>query len=695
MTGHRILAAAMMCLGPFAAMAQTFVLPSVTVDGRVLDEGYVATESTSGTKTDTPLIEVPQSVSVVTRAQMDQQNVQSVGDALRYSAGVLSNTSAISQRNDSISIRGFDASSTGIMRDGLRSTTAQAWPKAEPYGLERIDILRGPSSMLFGQNSPGGLINQISKRPTAGALREVEVQAGSFDRYQGQFDLSGPIDQDGRFLYRLTALARSAETQFKYVPDDKIFVAPAFTWAPSAETTLTVLTDYTREKFGPPRPFIPIYGTVLANPNGKLPRNQFLDEPGLRNDRVQASAGYLFDQRLGQGLTFRSNGRYAHVDLTTNTASGTSLRPDFRTLNRTGYHFEITGDTYAIDNQLQADWRLAGVEMVTLAGFDYRRLREDYLLLSGAASAVDIYSPVYGKSYGPIVTPGASTMQTANQYGLYAQQQARIADRLVFTLNGRQDWSLTDTLNRLRNTGASQDDKAFTWRAGVSYLAGAGFAPYVSYATSFLPVLGTNFYGQPYKPMKGEQWEAGVKYQPDGWAGFVTASLFDLRQTNVRTQDPNNALNQIQTGEVRSRGLELQGVAQPLPGLDLVGTLTFNDLEVTKSNNPVELGKRPTGMPAQMASAWADYTIQTGALAGFGFGGGVRYVGSSKADAANTITVPSYTLADAAVHYTFGSYRVAVNATNLFNTDYYSTCSTTSCNQGYDRSVIASLRLRW
>ncbi len=687
-----------MCLGPFAAAAQgtgTVVLPSVTVDGRAADEGYVAEVSTAGTKTDTPLIEVPQSVSVVNRDQMDAQNVQSVGDALRYSAGVLSNTSAISQRFDNIAVRGFDVSSTGMLRDGLRGTTAQAWPKVEPYGLERVDVLRGPSSMLFGQNSPGGMVNQITKRPTATTLREIQIQGGSFDRLQGQFDLGGAADGEGKFLYRLTGLARSGETQFTGVPDDKVFIAPAFTWAPSADTTLTILGDYNKDKFGPPRPFIPIYGTLLANPNGKLPRNQFLDEPSLKNHRTQYSVGYLFDQRLGTGLTFRSNGRYAHVDLTSNTASGMSLRPDMRTLNRTGYNFSIEGDTYSIDNQLQALWKLGGVEMVTLAGFDYRRSREDYDLLSGAASAIDIYNPVYGRPYGPIATPNASTMQTADQYGLYAQQQGRIADRWVVTLNGRQDWSLTDTQNRLRNTTANQNDSAFTYRAGLTYLAGAGIAPYVSYATSFLPVLGTNFYGQPYKPMKGEQWEAGVKYQPEGFSGFVTASVFDLRQTNVRTQDPNNTLNQIQTGEVRSRGIELQGVARPLAGLDLVASVTFNDLEVTKSNNRVELGKRPTGMPAQMASMWADYTIQTGALAGLGFGGGVRYVGSSKADTANTINVPSYTLADAAIHYQFNGYRLALNATNLFNTDYYSTCSTTSCNQGYDRSFIASLRVRW
>lgn len=664
--------------------------------------GFVARTSTTGTKTNTPLIETPQSISVINRQQMDAQNVQSVTDALRYSAGVVATTPAISQRFDTFSIRGFDASSSGILRDGLRGTTAQAWPKTEPYGLERVEVLRGPSSVLYGQNAPGGLVNLITKRPLDKPFHEVMLQGGSFDRLQGQLDLSGPIDKDGQFLYRLTGLARDSNTQFKAIPDDKVFIAPAFTWRPDIDTTLTILTDYSHEKFGPPRPYIPIQGTLLPNKNGQLPRNQFLDQPGLDNDRTQYSAGYLFERHLDDTFTMRSNFRYGHVDLLTNTASGMSLAADQRTLNRALYQFRIVGDTYASDNQIQADWWMGSTQFVSLAGVDYRRSTEDYYLNSGSAPSIDIFNPVYNQPIGAATTASASTWQTSDQIGIYGQQQIKFDGRWVLSFGGRQDWSNSATDNRLKRSTATQDDKAFTYRTGLVYLSDVGLAPYIGYSTSFSPVLGTDFYGQPYKPTIGRQAEIGIKYQPAGASSFVTMSVFDLYQENMQTTDPNNSLNRLQVGEVRSRGFELQGVANPIAGLNLVASYTHAELTVTKSNTAAELGNRPTGLPADTASLWGDYTFQSGPLAGFGAGLGTRYVGESFADSANTIGVPSYVLFDAALHYDLGKLhrdlkgmRLAVNATNLTNKQYYVSCSTTSCNAGFDRSVIASLRYRW
>lgn len=676
-------------------------LEAITVTGQS-DTGYVARDATTATKTDTPLIKTPQSISVVTRDQMDARDVQSITDALRYSAGVFTSTSAVSQRFDNFSIRGFDATNTGLVRDGLRGTTGQAWPKAEPYGLERVEILRGPSSVLYGQNSPGGLVNQITKRPLDRPLREVEVQAGTFNRFQGQADFSGPIDADGKFLYRLTALARDSDTQFYGVPDDKIFVAPAFTWRPDTATSLTVLGDFNYDRFGPPRPFLPIQGTILFNPNGPLPQDQFLDEPSLDNNRKQVSVGYLFDHQFDDVWKVRSSFRYGSVDLLTNTASGISLAANLRTLNRTLYQFRIIGDTYSTDNNVQADWTIGAARFTSLVGVDYRHTTEDYSLKSGSASPIDIYNPVYGRPYGPLTTTNASTWQISDQVGGYAQQQIEIDKRLILSFAGRYDWSNAATQNRLTNATTWQYDKAFTYRAGLLYLTEVGLAPYVSYSTSFLPILGVDFYGQPYKPTTSRQIEIGLKYQPPGSASFVTAAVFDLLQNNVQTVDPSNPLNRLQTGQVRSRGVELEAVATLWSGFNLIASYTYTDLQVTSSNNPMEIGKSPTGVPAHMASVWGDYTIEEGRLAGLGFGAGVRYVGPSFADTANTVTVPSYTLMDAMIRYDFDALgphfqglRLAVNATNLTNAQYYSTCSATSCNAGYDRTIIARLRYRW
>lgn len=662
--------------------------------------GYVAKRSLSGTKTDAALSEIPQAISVVTRDQMDALKVQSVNEALRYTAGVQANTIAASQRFDTISIRGFDVT-TGMLRDGLKGNTAQAWPKVEAYGLERIDVLKGPASVLFGQNSPGGVVNQVSKRPLDTPFHEVEIQGGSFGRAQGQFDFSGPLDDQGQFLYRLVGLQRDSGTQFDHIPDDKQFIAPSFTWKPNEDTSLTLLADYTKDSFGAPRVFLPSQGTLLGNPKGKVKRNVFLDEPGLDNGRNQYSLGYLLEHRFNDVWSLNSSARYGHVNLLTNTVSGRFLASDLRTLKRDAYRFRIVGDTYSLDNNVQARWNLGSTQMVSLLGLDYRRTREDYHLLGGTASPIDIYRPVHGGVFSPD-KPFANTMQRADQVGVYAQQQFTFDDHWVVTVGGRQDRSSARTDDRLRNTGNKQKDEKFTYRTGLVYLADNGLAPYISYSTSFDPVLGTNFYGAPYKPTSAKQSEVGIKYQPPGIDSYITLALFDLTQENVLTADPAQSLNKLQTGEINVRGVELEGKASLAHGLDLLAALTWNDAEVSKSNNPLEKGKRPTDTPEKMASLWADYSLPDGPLGGLGLGAGVRYIGSTKGDPANTLNVPSYTLLDAEVHYDFDKLvpaakglRLAVNANNLTDKHYYESCSVNSCSAGYDRSLIASLRYRW
>lgn len=697
---------AVACLAPYAdALAdETTPLPALTINGEAATtEVDVVPAGQTGSKTATPIIEIPQSISVVDADDMAARNVQSVSDALRYQAGVTVTTTAISQRFDGISIRGFDVGSTGMLRDGLRGTTAQAWPKVEPYGLEAVEVLRGPSSVLYGQNAPGGVVNQISKRPTDTAMGEIILDGGSFGRRQGRFDLGGPADDivPGS-AFRLTGLARRSDTQFDDVPDDKLFIAPAFSWS-GADTRLTLLAEHAREEFGPPRPFIPLKGTLLPNPNGTIPHNQYLDEPGLKNQRTQSSAGYELEHRPDEIWTLTSAARYGRVDLLTNTASGIRLDADMRTLHRAAYRFRITGDTVATDNHAEARWQTGLATMTSLAGIDYRHTAEDYVLQGGRAGDIDIITGVSTGGMGPLTTTYADTWQTSDQLGLYLQQQARIADRWVLTLGGRQDWVRTTTDNHVTETTSRQNDQRFTWRAGAVYLGDHGLAPYAGYSTSFMPVSGTDFYGAAFKPSLADQAEIGLRFAPPGLDGaFVTAALFDLRQTNVKTTDPDNTLNTIQTGEVRSRGIEIQGGARPLPGLTLTAAWTFSDLEVTASGDATELGRRPTGLPEHSGSLRADYAVAAGPFDGLGIGAGIRYVGTSMADVANTIKVPSHTLVDASVSYELGAVdpqfsgtALLINATNLTGHDYWSSCSATSCNAGYDRQIIASLRYRW
>lgn len=675
---------------------------TVTADGSSTHgEGYVAKQSKTGSRTNASVLATPQSLSVIGRDELTDRNVQTTTEALRYTPGVFASTSAVSSRFDYFSLRGFDATLNGALLDGLRSTTAQSYVRYQPYGLESIDVLRGPSGFLYGVGSPGGVVNGISKHPTEQPLHEVGVQLGNHDRYQGQFDFSGPVNDDKTLLYRLVGVGRDSNTQFNNVPDDTAYIAPSLTWQPDSDTTLTLLTSFSRDKFGPPRNFTPIYGTLLSNPNGKLPRDVYLDNSGLDNHMNQTNIGYEFDHRFDDVWSFHSASRYTYNALLTQTWSGTRLAADMRTLNRAAYQFAIKGKVWATDNNVKAHWDAGTVTGTTVLGVGYRHTGEDYYLNYGAAPSVDIYHPTYGGNFSA-ATPFTSTYQSADETGVYLGNTLALAERLMLDLSAREDWASVSTDNRLKSTSTSQDDHHFTWRAGLTWLTDSGVAPYVSYTTSFAPVLGTNFYGETFKPTTGKQIETGVKYQPESFDGLFTLAWFNLEQNNVSTTDPNNNLNTVQTGQVTSKGIEASAAANLTPAMKVIASYTWNDLETTKSTVAGAQGKTPTGMPEQMASLWADYSIQQGQLTSLGFGAGVRYVGKTWADTNNSIRVPDYTLFDAALHYDLGELdhslrgvKLAVNANNLFNKNYYSSCSTTTCSQGFDRTLTATVSYRW
>jgi iron complex outermembrane receptor protein len=690
------------------AQAQAVQLDAIEVIGEG-GEGFVATRSSGGTKTNTPLIETPQAISVVTREQLERQKVQTVAQALRYTPGITADYRGSVNRYDVIYARGFGGFYLQHL-DGMKLMAGQyAIPQIDPYNLERIEVLRGPSSVLYGQNNPGGIINLVSKRPTAEPLREIQVQGGSFDRIQGAFDLGGPLDKEGHWLYRLTGLALDADTQVDFTGQQRVSISPALTWRPSLDTTLTILSNYQQDPKAGYFGFVPAQGTFLPNPNGRI-RSSFYDgDPSFDDfDRKQASIGYLFEHRFDETWTVRQNLRYQHVDVYWARVASRGLQANLRTLNRQVVTDDETFDGVTVDNQAQASFATGPLRHTLLMGVDYQHGRNAFDLGSATTLTLDAFNPVY---YRTITPPPLiqSTTQTQTQLGIYAQDQVRLG-KWALLLGGRHDWADSKTENRLPTTTTTvQSDNAFTGRAGLVYLFDNGLAPYASYSTSFQPVAGTGFGGAPFLPTTGEQYEVGVKYQPPGINAFVTLSAFDLTQQNVLTPDPDashvcaGVRCQIQTGEIASRGIEVEIKAGLAQGFDLAFAYTHLDPEVTKSNN-VDLGKRPIGIPRNTAAAWADYTLQDGPYRGLGFGLGVRYVGPTAGDAANLYTVPSFTLVDAALRYDLAGidpllkgYRLAVNATNLFDREYVSTCiaAPNSCYYGLRRTVVATLTYRW
>jgi len=653
--------------------------------------GYVAGRSATGTKTDASIIETPQSISVVTRDQMKDQGALSIDDALRYTAGVRSGAQGYSSLWDVYTIRGFQQSNASMFRDGMRSTLWNGDGRVEPYGLERVEVLRGPSSILYGGAAPGGVVNLVSKRPTTEPLREIEVQLGSFNRKQVAFDLGGAVSDDGDLAFRLTGLMRSSDTQVDYVPDDRRFLAPALTWRSGAGTTVTLLGEFQANRSIYTRD-LPAQGTVLPNPNGKVPTGRFLNEPDDHYDNDSKSAGYIFEHKFNERVKLRQNLRYGVFDVDQRSVQGLSLQPDLRTIDPFAYASQSTTKTLAVDTSVEVNWRSGTLQHVTLAGFDYRKFDYDETGRLGTTTTIDLFTPVYGRPVMINPAPAWQSAQKQTQTGFYLQDQISI-DKWRLLLGGRKDRA-KDTFNDLLFATTTTDkESAFTWRAGAVFLSDSGLAPYASYAESFEPQGGSTFALTPFDPTTGQQFEAGIRYQPAGLNATVTLSAFDLTRQNVLTPDPVNPGWSVQTGEITSRGIELETVAT-LRQFDVIGALTWNDVEVTKSND-VDLGKRPTQVPEGMASLWTVYRL-TGDWAGWRVGGGIRYIGSTAGDFTNTFKVPAFTVMDALLSYEQKQWGFALNVTNLFDKEYVAGCwGMNGCSYGNRRTVNVTMKMNF
>jgi len=700
---------------PVDSSAATLPLVTVRMDGadRSAAADGVVPLRTSGGKTSTPLIDIPQTINVVTREQIDEQGVQSVMQALQYTPGVVNQYGDTDLRYDWLAVRGFVP-----LRylDGLRlpyGARGYSQPRIDPYALESVEVLKGPASVLYGQSSPGGLLNLVSKLPQAQTSREVVLQTGSHDRAQGAFDLTGPVDEEGKLLYRVVALARDTNTEFDYIDERRVMVAPSLTWRPSTDTSLTLMAQYQkiRSDGGGASPALPAAGTLLPNPNGSIPSNRFIGEPAYdKFESEQMLFGYKFAHRANETWQFRQNARYSYIDTDTQRVQGLAMNPDLRTESRYGWAFPERSGVFSIDNQAEANFRTGPVQHTLLLGVDYQyedaRYEESQLV---AVRAIDVFNPVYG---APVTRPplGTRVDQSRHQVGGYVQDSLAI-DRWTFLLSGRYDWAGSDTNTLTAQTGntvnSRQSDNAFTGRTGVVYQFDNGIAPYASFATSFQPQAGTGRAGTPFEPTRGRQTEVGVKYQPKGVNAFVTLSAFDLRQTNVLTPDPLNTNYNTQSGEARVRGVELEGKASLARGLDVVASYAYSDTEVLKANANARgastLGNALPFVPQHQASLWTYYQFHTTALQGFGIGAGVRYIGKSYGDAANVYRVPAATLFDAALSYDLAKsplqlrgVKVAVNATNLFDRRYVSTCiSATGCYYGSRRTVLGTVSYKF
>ncbi|PMU85684.1 MULTISPECIES: TonB-dependent siderophore receptor [unclassified Pseudomonas] len=672
-------------------------------------QGYLATRTAAGTKTDTALVEAPRSISVATREQMQDRNVQNLDDAVKYMPGIVSASYGSDTRYDWMRVRGFEPTQ---FLDGLPLPRGvYANPKAETWNLDRLALLRGPASSVYGQTPPGGLLDMVSRRPSAESSHAIQVQYGSDNYRQINFASTGKIDDEGQFLYGVSGVVRDAGTQVDHIDNKRYNIAPSLVWNIDPDTQLTLLSQFTRDDTGTTSQFLPIQGTKIKSPLGEVSHHKNLGDPDYEfYDRTYYALGYAFEHRFNDTWQFRQNLRYTKSELAFQQLTVGSLiygpADAAGNISRSSTNVDENIGQFAVDNHFQADFNTADITHTLLLGLDHQRTDTSYLSIFSSAGTTNIFNPTYGQT---IVRPPRSDAyydynQKTIQTGLYVQDQMAF-DKWRLTLGGREDWVHQGTTYFNKDDATNTDrSRNFSGNAALSYVFDSGFVPYLSYAESFQPASNASVDPvKSYKPTQGKQWELGVKYQPPGSNTLLSAAVYDLTQKNVLVTSFGAGGESVtdQTGEVKVKGLELEAVSDVSENLKLIAAYTLAKSEVQKGQYK---GNRLQLMPNQQASLWTDYTWHSGMLDGFGIGAGARYTGNTYGDQGNTWTgkANAYTVFDATVHYDLGRLdnslkgaSLKLNATNLFDKDYLSTCDGSYCYFGDQRSVVASATYQW
>lgn len=683
-------------------------LSPIIVTGEQIEElRYSAETASSAMKTATPLIETPQSISVLTRERLLDLGALTVQDALRYSAGIRSDAYGLDSRGDFAIIRG---SQYVPYQDGLRSLFGYYNNvRPEVYGIQSIEILRGPSSVLYGQGSSGGMVNLTTKRPQTEAAHELVAEYGEYDRRQIALDSTGPLGSE-KLLYRLVAMQRDAQTQVDYVGDDRWYVSPSLSWAPTDWLSWTVIGRFQNDETGSSTAFLPWEGTLTAGPNGRVPTNRFVSEPGFdRYDTEHRSGTSLLRADLGTDWALYQTLRYVdsgadYYSMFPNIYTGDPFLLDpvqRRKVIRVAATSDVEVDALTADHRLAGRLQWGAVEHLLLFGIDTTHVRTneirgqyivaDLSLQDGVG--FDLYDPQYGNY---VLIPGGANQPaplpelTNRQTGYYLQDQISIEDRWFLVLGARFDQAEV----QLTGSEAIRDEET-SLRAGLLYKTDDGYAPYFSYSESFEPIAERDAEGQPFDPVRGRQYEAGLKIQAPDSPTLFTAAIFDIEELG-RLAPGEDPTVQVQLGLARIRGYEIEATTTLFDTLDLIASYTY--LDAYSDEGPLTEDQRYKKLPAiaaHAASAWARWRFGLFGAPGFSLGAGVRYTGSIP-DEEDTIKVPGVTLYDAAAAWESAHWRVAVTGSNLEDESVLAVClSRGDCFYGPRRNVVGSIAYRF
>ncbi|MGY3859227.1 TonB-dependent siderophore receptor [Aeromonas intestinalis] len=648
-------------------------------------------------KVEVPMAETPRAVSVVNREEMDQHAVQQLDESVRYRSGVLTGLYGSDNNTNWFKVRGFDAAQ---YLDGNRlfSTGYYVWTP-ETFGLESVEVLKGPASILYGEAPPGGVINSVTKRPTKTPQGLVNLQLGSRDLRQVGVDVSDDLADNSR--YRLVALYNERDGVLDGTYNERAYLAPSVTLDISDRTSLTLLASFLHDEGVPTNGFFPVYGTLDTTP-GQIDPSTNLSQPDYdRNRNTQISAGYELAHQFNDTWEFKQNVRFSYNDL---LLRQTYIYPVYDTTTAPRSVVYRDGDTKSItmDNQMVGYWNTDRTEQTLLLGIDLQRhvnegVESDFV----GVGTINTIHPDYNDFTGFDESAATYQKNTKGQSGFYAQHQIRWDDRWLLTAGGRFDYVETHNINKSANQ--KQYDDNLSLSGSLMYLFDNGISPYFAYAESFEVVGGINpNTGNSYKPMEGKLYETGIKYAPSFLDGYINLALFDLEQTNTLVS--NGEKQQTQAGESTSQGVELEGSVQVTDALRLTAAYTYTD---AKTNSTGDNEHRSTLIPRHQASFWGNYKVLQGPVSGLEVGTGVRYIGSSvgvgngMVDAYwnpleyDTAKVPAQTVWDAMIGYDFAkNWRAQINVNNLLDDTYVASCDY-YCYYGEPRSIVGSVNYRW
>ena len=658
---------------------------------RTDEDSIVVTAATTGSKTDTALVELPQPIKVITSEQYLSQGAISISDTVKYAAGVLANPYGRDTRVDGFNVRGLDALQ---FRDGMRDIFSYyASITSDPYNFSRVEILRGPASVLFGQGSIGGLVNLVSKTPDFTTRGELNLVYGSYDRKEAMGDVNVALADN--LAVRFVGRVRDADTYVDHVPDDRVMFAPSIRWQPTPDTDIVLTGLYQEDDTGSTSQFLPIVGTFMPNnvAGEQLDRYTFVGKAGWdRYDGRSLQGGGSITHRFSDNVKLSLTARYIDSDLEYNTHyadSYTNPQDPFSVYGTDGRTIALTADAsdarmnvFSTDNNVQFNFNTgANIEHKLLVGIDYswNKVSKRY---AGGYELVDLYDIDYDAlaTYDPT---GPFTSDSQKQLGVYVQDQIRFYDRVSVVLGARRD----------RVTGSSgQKDNATTFRAGIIGEIGAGISPFFSYTESFLPVAGRidngdGSYGDAYKPQTGTQYEAGVKWQPAP-STLVTATVFKIKERNRVLYLAAGGTEQ--SGVLNTKGFEIEA-SHTLPGnFELLANYGYSKLK-SETNTSLDY------MPRHTASLWSTKTFGLADEAQLRLGGGVVYSGKSVSTSAIwSIVTPARTTVDALAEITWQDWRFALNATNLLNKKFYASClARGDCFMGAPRNVMGTVGFRF